>query len=101
MVGGQVVFFAKLDIKSYFPSIPWWAVEAALLHYGYGASFASFVMALVQARVVERRQGRWHDLAVSRGLQQGLAESAVLANMVPWELDHDLMRPGRGLCYRR
>lgn len=99
--GGQLVHYAKLDIANFFPSIQWASLESALQHYGYEERFIQVVMALVQTPIVVRRGGRWVDVPRHRGIPQGLAESAILSNLVLWELDQELMRPDRRLRYWR
>ncbi len=80
-------YWAKLDFASYFSSIPRWAIRAALLRYGYPEPVVQIVMAMVKAPVVKLAHGRAHDITPRIGTEQGMAESAVLANLVPFELD--------------
>lgn len=80
-------YWAKLDFASYFSSIPRWAIRAALLHHGFPEGFIQVVMAMVKAPVVKLAHGRVHDITPKKGTEQGMSESAVLANLVPFELD--------------
>ncbi len=93
----NIVFWAKLDFVRYFDVIPRRAIEVALLHYGYEPRFIELVLTLVRCRVVRISRGRRDDHHTWRGLQQGLPESSVLANMMPFALDaalEDLVAKG-------
>lgn len=90
VLDGRICFFAKLDIRAYFTSVPWSAVETALKHYGYPDDFINYVMAVIRCPMVERVAGRLINRPNARGIQQGLPESATLANMVPFALDQRL-----------
>ena len=87
---GRVRFFAKLDIRSFFSQMPWPAIEVALRHYGYDQRFIALTMAVVKCRVVRNERGRLVAEQTVKGAQMGLAESAVLANLVLFVLDHEL-----------
>jgi hypothetical protein len=82
-----VRFWAKLDFSGYFSSIPRWAIRRALAHHGYSEEFNQLVMALVRAPVVKVTDGHFDEITSKKGTEQGMAESAVLANLVPFELD--------------
>ena len=97
---GRVRYFAQLDIKSYFSEMPWQSIEQALRHFGYCEEFIRRLMVVVNCPMLRRERGRVVRLSASRGAQQGLAESAALGNLLPWELDRDLESRGR-LMYIR
>jgi hypothetical protein len=98
---GRVRYFAKLDFASYFTAMPWASIEEALRHYGYDEAFVRRVMTAVRCRCVTRRGGRLVEVPMTKGAQMGLAESATLANLVPWELDEHLAAPSQRLVYIR
>ena len=91
-------FYAKLDIKNCFPSLPWEGVREALAALGFPEELVDVVMALVQAPRERLVNGRWVEDRVDRGCEAGLAESAVLLNLFFRDLDRQI----RGeVFYRR
>lgn len=98
---GRVRYWAKLDFSSYFAVMPWAGIEAALRHYGYTDEFIAVVMAVVRCPLVTKKNGRTVMVANDRGAQMGLAESATLANLLPFALDKQLEQFGGRLLYLR
>ncbi len=96
-----VRYWAKLDFQNFFGSIPRDAIKSALKHYGYPDEFIGIVMALVEAPVVLRRWGRNHVVTSKKGTEQGVAESPVLANLVPFALDDWFQKREKRILYRR
>lgn len=96
-----VKFWAKLDFQNFFGSIPRDAIKAALKHYGYPDEFIGVVMALVEAPVVRRKWGKNHVITSKKGTEQGVAESPVLANLVPFALDEWFQKREKRILYRR
>ena len=100
-VGGKIRYWAKLDFSSYFPSMTWSSIERALRHYRCTERVVDIVMAMVRAPLVKVDRGELVPVPNSRGAQMGLAESPVLANMVPFELDeHFAAISSRVFCLR-
>lgn len=100
---GRVRYFARLDLKSYFPSIEWSAVERTLTDLGYSERFVGVVMALVRCPLHKRNEkGRLVPTPNAKGVQMGVAGSDILANLFPLVLDQTLGRllPKRGLYLR-
>jgi hypothetical protein len=98
---GELRYFAKLDFRSYFTEVRWDTIESALHAYGFTEEFVSYVMIAVRCKVVRRHRGRLVPVHTDKGTQMGVAESAVLANMVPHALDSALEARGRRLQYQR
>jgi hypothetical protein len=101
VVEGRVLYFAKLDISNFFPSIPWSLVYDALAHYGFGPEFTDYVLALIQCPLVQTVHGRAQEVPNTQGAQMGLAESSFLANLVPFEVDTHMKEKGNTLFYLR
>ncbi len=85
-------YFARLDLKSYFTSIQWSAVEEMLRRLRYSDRFIGVVMALVRCPLVERDQQTRQLVAKpnTKGVQMGVAGSDILANLLPLVLDEKL-----------
>lgn len=77
--GGR--YYAKLDIRSFFPTMPWKLIETTLSDppFSYPREFTQKVMALVMAPLVDE-QGR--AVPNTSGSQAGTRTSGVIANMV-------------------
>jgi hypothetical protein len=98
---GRVRYWAKLDFSSYFLAMPWSGIEAALSHYGYEDNFINIVMAVVRCPLVVMKNGQTRSVPNERGAQMGLAESATLANMLPFALDEQFEQLAGRLVYLR
>jgi hypothetical protein len=99
---GRVRYWAKLDFSSYFSVMPWSCIETALLHYGYAPDFIAVVMAAVRCPLLKQnKRGKTISVPNDRGAQMGLAESATLANMLPFELDEHFASLAGQLLYVR
>jgi len=101
VVEGNVLYFAKLDIANYFPSIPWALIYEALVHYGFEPEFTDYVLALIRCPLVQTVRGRLQKVSNTQGAQMGLAESSFLANLVPYEIDGYMKERGNTLFYLR
>ena len=87
LVGG-CVYWAKLDVKDFFRSVPWTGIEAALRRYEFQEDFIQKLMALVQGKIVAKHGWRgWVTVENGSGTQAGLRESAILANLFLAGLD--------------
>lgn len=97
------IYWAKLDVRAFFPSVPWRGIEQALLALGYSEAFVAIVMALVTSPIEARGTwGRWLPVENDSGAQAGLQESSILANVFLADLDRALLkRFGGVLFYRR
>jgi hypothetical protein len=96
-------YWAKLDIRSFFPSVPWEGIQGALRACGYPEDFTQRVMALVMGSLKEKSSWRtWATVENGSGTQAGLRESSIIANLFLSDLDRRLLRRFRGdLFYRR
>ena len=96
---GRGRFWAKLDLKSFFPSIPWRLIRRALDSMGYPKDVIQRLMGLVEAPLVDIDGNL---IPNSSGSQAGVRISGVLANMVLKELD-ELIRStfGKSLGFWR
>lgn len=96
-------YWGKLDICSFFPSVPWAGLESALLAVGYPNQFTKRVMAIVRGGLASRvAWSTWAPVHVDAGTQAGLRESSILANIFLADLDRRLLSMfGEGLFYRR
>lgn len=83
IVNGQV-FWAKLDIKAFFPSMPWNLIENSLRTAGYPEEFVRKVMAMVQVPLVDERR---RTIQPTMGSQAGTRISGIVANLALQELD--------------
>jgi len=79
-------YYCKLDLKSFFPSMPWRLIQQTLRDppFIYQAEFVAKVMALVQAPLVDENGT---VIANTAGSQAGTRISGVIANMVLRDLD--------------
>lgn len=79
-------YWAKLDIKSFFPSMPWALIRSALTSFPfwYLDEFVERVMALVQTPLVD---AKGNTIPNDSGSQAGIRISGVIANIVLWPLD--------------
>ena len=77
-------FWSKLDLKSFFPSIPWCLIRRALRSMGYPKDFIARLMGLVEAPLLDIDS---NPIPNSSGSQAGVRISGVLANIVLTELD--------------
>jgi hypothetical protein len=98
---GNVLYFAKLDVANYFPSIPWALIYDALVHYGFGPEFTDYVLALIRCPLVQTVHGKPQNVPNTQGAQMGLAESSFLANLVPYEIDGYMKERRAKLFYIR
>jgi hypothetical protein len=99
---GRLRYWVKLDFSSYFSVMPWSGIEAALRHHGYEDEFIRVVMAIVRCPLVKKNKiGRTISVPNERGAQMGLAESATLANMLPFALDEHFARIAGRVFYMR
>lgn len=96
--GGR--YWAKLDLKSFFPSMPWPLIRRALSTrpLSYPPEFVERVMALVEARLVN---AAGETLPNQAGSQAGSQLSAIIANMVLWQLDTLVTHGFRSVGYWR
>lgn len=99
---GRVRYWAKLDFTSYLAVMPWSGIEAALRHYDYEPDFIAILMATVSCPLLKQnKRGKTISVPNDRGAQMGLAESATLANMLPFELDEHFASRAGQLTYLR
>jgi hypothetical protein len=98
--GGE--YWAKLDIRNFFPSVPWEGIRNALRAYKYPEEFIEYVMALVQGRLMKAEGRSWVPVKTISGTQAGLRESSILANLYLSDLDRILVTTfGGDVFYRR
>lgn len=77
-------FWAKLDVKSFFPTLPWSLIQSSLQDLGYHEEFVQKVMALVQVPLVDDFGKAVQPTA---GSQAGVRISGILANIALSGLD--------------
>jgi hypothetical protein len=88
---GRVRKFINVDVRNCFDAITFDLVEASLRHFGFATEVANLVLASVRApRWVGRPGGPGRLVTYDRGVPMGISESAVLANLAFFELDHEL-----------
>jgi hypothetical protein len=88
-------YWAKLDIKSFFPSVPWRGLHRALRRFGYSEDFTRRVMALVRTPILAKMSwASWVPVENISGAQAGLPESSVLANIFLSDLDQRVVALG-------
>lgn len=75
-------FYAKLDVKDCFNSMPREAVALALADFGLPNRFIELVMLSVGARRYRRVQGAWVEQNSEKGCPAGLPESSTLVNVL-------------------
>lgn len=102
-VRGGAHYWAKLDVRSFFPTVPWAGIETTLKSYGYPEAFVGYSMALVRGGVAKRESWRtWVPVETDAGTQAGLRESSIIANLYLSGLDRVLLSKFKGdLFYRR
>jgi len=89
------VYWAKLDIKSFFPSVPWRGLHRALRRFGYSEDFTRRVMVLVTTPILAKMSwASWVHVENTSGAQAGLPESSVLANIFLSGLDRRVVTLG-------
>ena len=98
---GKIRYYAKLDFRSYFNEMRWSQIEESLRHYGYDAEFITRLMIVVRCPIVRSQRGRSVQVDVDHGAQMGLAESSVLANLLPWALDEQMRTRHPRVLYLR
>ena len=84
-------YWAKLDIRKFFPSMPWNHLETALTAFRFPEDFVAKVMALVKARLMRWKDGKDMPEPTDKGSQAGVRVSGVLANILLHELDRALL----------
>jgi hypothetical protein len=98
-VRGGAHYWAHLDIRAFFPSIPWVAIRKALRGFGATSGFTDRVMGLVQ---VPAAQDGHCPKGRQEGCPAGLPISGILANMVLTDLDRTLeVQYGKWVRYWR
>jgi hypothetical protein len=85
-------FYAKLDLRDAFNSIPWRPLRRALLRMGYPQRFVDILMLFVRAPVERFVRGRWLRQPRYRGALAGLPESGILLNVLMAEVDARILR---------
>ncbi len=92
-----------LDVRSFFPAVPWTGIEATLTDYGYSEEFTKKTMVMVMGKLEKRSSWRtWVPVHNEAGTQAGLRESSILANLFLSRLDRRLLaRFKEDLFYRR
>lgn len=94
-------YWAKLDVRDCFNSMPRKAVREALTVFGYPQEFAQLVMTSVAAPRYRRRQGSLVKQNSDVGCPAGLPESSILLNILFAPFDREVDERFPALIYRR
>lgn len=94
-------YWAKLDVRDCFNSMPRQAVARALAEFGYRSKFVKLVMSSVSAPRYRRLQGRLVKQDSDRGCPAGLPESSIVVNILCAPFDREMEQLFPGVLYRR